>query len=74
MSDARQAIESAMATGAEGYTSATMREASQLMEQAQQAVEEHRYQDARRMALAAKTKAISARIVVQQESLYPEPR
>ncbi len=72
MSDARQAIESAMVTGAEGHTNPAMREARQLLEQAQRAIEEHRYQDARRMALEAKTKAISARIVVQQDSLYPE--
>ncbi len=74
MSDARQAIESAMVTGAEGHTNPTMREAMRLVEQAQQAIEEHRYQDAREMALEAKTKAISARIVVQQESLYPKSR
>ena len=58
MSDARQAIESAMVTGAEGHTNPTMREAMQLMEQAQQAIEEHRYQDARKMALESKTIAI----------------
>ena len=74
MSDARQAIESAKAVGADDYTNTAMREASLLLEQAQSALESHRYRDARRMATEAKSKAISARIFVQQEDLYPNTR
>lgn len=72
MSDARQSIESAVAVGANEYTNAAMHEAVRLMGLAQQALEAHRYRHARNLALQAKTKAISARILVQQDALFPE--
>ena len=74
MSDARQAIESAAAAGADGYTNVAMRDARRLIDQALRAMENRRYRDARMLALEAKTKAVSARIIVLQESLYPEAK
>lgn len=73
MSDARQAIRSATAVGANTDNSAAMGDAEVLMSQAEKALESRHYRDARRMALEAKIKAISARTLVQQEAVYPLP-
>ncbi len=65
MSNARQAIEAAMASGAAIYAPSELAEARALLEQASAALDAGDYPAARRFALEAKEAAIRAR----QESL-----
>ena len=65
MSNARQAIEAAVASGAEIHAPSELAEAHALLDQASDALGEEDYPAARRHALEAKAAAIRAR----QESL-----
>ena len=61
MSDARQAIAVARDAGAETHAADHLREAVQFLETAEQKLNEESYAEARRAALAAKSKALTAR-------------
>lgn len=61
MSDARQAIAVARDAGAETHAADQLREAVQFLETAEQKLNEESYAEARRAALAAKSKALTAR-------------
>ncbi len=61
MSDARQAIAVARDAGAETLAADQLREAVQYLETAEQKLNEESYAEARRAALAAKSKALTAR-------------
>ncbi|MDX1517258.1 MAG: DUF4398 domain-containing protein [Woeseiaceae bacterium] len=61
MSDARQAIAVARDAGAETHAADQLREAVQYLETAEQKLNEESYAEARRAALAAKSKALTAR-------------
>ena len=61
MSDARQAITVARDAGAETHAAEALREAVQYLETAEQKLNEESYAEARRAALAAKAKALTAR-------------
>lgn len=61
MSDARQAIAVARDAGAETHATEELREAVLFLETAEQRLNEERYAEARRAALAAKSKALTAR-------------
>ncbi|MCC6135635.1 MAG: DUF4398 domain-containing protein [Candidatus Contendobacter sp.] len=61
MSDARQAIRSAEAVGAERQSSDALSAAQRLLQQAQAQLEAGAYDDARRHALDAREQAIRAR-------------
>lgn len=61
MSDARQAIAVARDAGAEAHAAKQLLEAEQQLQLAELRLNEQNYADARRAALAAKTKALTAR-------------
>lgn len=61
MSDARQAIAVARDAGAETHAADELREAVLYLETAEQKLNEESFADARRAALAAKSKALTAR-------------
>lgn len=60
MSNARQAIKAARDAGAESVAPDKFSEARSLMEQAETSLQKGAYDDARRSAVAAKTKATEA--------------
>ena len=61
MSDARQAIAVARDAGAETHAADQLRDAVQFLETAERKLNEESYAEARRAALAAKSKALTAR-------------
>ena len=61
MSDARQAIAVAREAGAEAHAAAELLAAEQFLHSAEQKLSAQAYADARRDALQAKSKALSAR-------------
>lgn len=61
MSDARQAIAVARDAGAETHAADELSEAVHYLETAEQRLNEESYAEARRAALAAKSKALTAR-------------
>lgn len=71
MSDARQAIRSAEEMGAALYSPQRLRQAQQLLEQAQKNLEAGAYFDARRLAVDAQDEAILAR--EEARSQRPNP-
>jgi Domain of unknown function (DUF4398) len=71
MSDARQAIRAARAAGAEKVAPHQLSEARSLMERAEVNLQSRAYRDARKNALAARSKAVEALEVVHSE-IRPE--
>lgn len=69
MSNARQAIRSAVDAGATEYAPYELRAAQQLMEEAEAKLQSGAYGDARRLALDARTAAIRARESAKTKSL-----
>lgn len=61
MSDARQAIRSAVAAGALEYAPAQLQQAQRLLDHAETSLQAGSYFDARRYALDARDEAIRAR-------------
>ena len=61
MSEARQAIEAARAAGAQQHAWPQFEEANELLDSAQQLLNERRFRDARRSASQARDAAIRAR-------------
>ena len=74
MSDARQAIRSAEASGAASHSLETLSAAQQLLEKAQGRLEAGEYNEARRYAQQARDRAISAREqALRNAALQPTP-
>jgi len=71
MSDARQAIYSAEASGAAQHSSATLLTAQHLLREAQGYLESGAYRDARRYALDARKQAIKAREQATRNAAFP---
>ena len=71
MSDARQAIRAARAAGAEKIAPQQLTEARALMERAEANLQSRAYRDAKRNAIAARSKAVAALEAVQSE-IRPE--
>lgn len=61
MSDARQAIAVARDAGAEAHAAEQLLQAEQFLQTAQERLNEENYAEARRAALAAKSRALAAR-------------
>lgn len=61
MSEARQAIEAARAAGAQQHARPQFEEANELLDSAQQLLNDRRFRDARRSASEARDAAIRAR-------------
>ena len=61
MSDARQAIAVERKAGAEAHAAAELLEAERYLQSAEEKLSEHDYDEARRDALQAKSKALTAR-------------
>ncbi|NNC77500.1 MAG: DUF4398 domain-containing protein [Woeseiaceae bacterium] len=61
MSDARQAIAVARDAGAEAHAAEQLLQAEQYLQTAEQRLTEENYAEARRAALAAKSRALTAR-------------
>lgn len=68
MSDARQAIRAARDAGAEKVAPTKLTEARTLIERAEANLQSREYRDARKNAVAARTKAVEALEAVQGES------
>lgn len=71
MSDARQAIQAAMEAGASRYSTTQMAEAKSLLQQAETALDQGAYKEARSKAISAKKKAIEARKDSLQNNGHP---
>jgi hypothetical protein len=65
MSNARQAIRAAHDAGAETIAPDQLTEARTFMERAEASLQSHKYREARRNAVAARTKAVQALDAVQ---------
>ncbi|MFQ5643226.1 MAG: DUF4398 domain-containing protein [Thiogranum sp.] len=66
MSEARQAIEAARVAGAEQHAYEQYRKAQDLLENAEQLLNDHHFSKARKSAAAARDEAVQARETAQQ--------
>jgi hypothetical protein len=73
MSNARQAIRAAREAGAERVAPEQLTEARAYMERAEASLQNRRYRDARRHAVAARGKAVEALDAIQTAAIRPEP-
>ncbi len=73
MSDARQAIRAAERAGAAKYAPEPLAEAKKLVEQARAQMQQREYRDARYAAEEARTKAVQARRISEEQGA-PPPR
>ncbi len=73
MSDARQAIRAAERAGAAKYAPEPLAEAKKLVEQARAQMQQREYREARYAAEEARTKAVQARRISEEQGV-PPPR